>query len=85
MIGALLMPELGHLAMILALCLALVQASVPLVGAWRGDRLWMSLARPAAWGQFTFLVLAFACLAASFLSEDFSVRDVSENSNSELP
>ncbi|WP_286916425.1 heme lyase CcmF/NrfE family subunit [Pseudomonas sp. UBA6276] len=78
-------PELGHLAMILALCLALVQASVPLVGAWRGDRLWMSLARPAAWGQFTFLVLAFACLAASFLSDDFSVRYVAENSNSALP
>ncbi len=85
MIGALLVPELGHLAMILALCLALVQASVPLVGAWRGDRLWMSLARPAAWGQFTFLVLAFACLAASFLSDDFSVRYVAENSNSALP
>ena len=85
MIGALLVPELGHLAMILALCLALVQASVPLVGAWRGDPLWMSLARPAAWGQFTFLALAFACLAASFLSDDFSVRYVAENSNSALP
>ena len=29
-------PELGHLALILALCLALVQSSLPLVGAWRG-------------------------------------------------
>lgn len=44
-------PELGHLALILALCLALVQSSLPLVGAWRGDRQWMSLARPAAWGS----------------------------------
>ena len=85
MIGALLVPELGQLAMILALCLALVQASVPLVGAWRGDRLWMSLARPAAWGQFTFLLFAFACLAYSFLVDDFSVRYVAENSNSALP
>ena len=85
MIAALLVPELGQLSMILALCLALVQASVPLVGAWRGDRLWMGLARPAAWGQFTFLVLAFACLAASFLNDDFSVRYVAENSNSALP
>lgn len=41
-------PELGHLAMILALGFALVQAIIPLIGAWRGDRLWMSLARPAA-------------------------------------
>ena len=85
MIGVLLLPELGQLAMILALCLALVQASVPLVGAWRGDRLWMSLARPAAWGQFTFLLMAFACLAYSFLVDDFSVRYVAENSNSALP
>ena len=30
-------PELGHLAMILALCLCLVQATLPLIGAWRGD------------------------------------------------
>ncbi|MFO6386227.1 hypothetical protein ACLBYN_77505, partial [Pseudomonas aeruginosa] len=52
-------PELGHLALILALCLALVQSSLPLVGAWRGDRQWMSLARPAAWGQFAFLAFAF--------------------------
>ena len=47
----LIIPELGHLAMILALCLALVQATLPLIGAWRGDRQWMSLAVPAAWGQ----------------------------------
>lgn len=44
-------PELGHLAMILALCMALVQATLPLIGAWRGDRQWMSLAQPAAWGS----------------------------------
>jgi cytochrome c-type biogenesis protein CcmF len=36
-------PELGHLAMILALCLAAVQATLPLIGAWRGDRMWMGL------------------------------------------
>ncbi len=42
-------PELGHLAMILALCLCLVQATLPLIGAWRGDHQWMSLAQPAAW------------------------------------
>jgi hypothetical protein len=35
---------------------------VPLLGAWRGDRLWMSLAQPAAWGQFAFLLFAFGCL-----------------------
>ena len=59
MTSGIFIPELGHLAMILALCFALVQAVVPLLGAWRGDRLWMSLAQPAAWGQFTFLLFAF--------------------------
>jgi len=78
-------PELGHLGMILALCLALVQGSLPLIGAWRGDRLWMSLAAPAAWGQFAFLLFAFACLTQAFLVDDFSVAYVASNSNSALP
>ncbi|YCH20062.1 heme lyase CcmF/NrfE family subunit [Pseudomonas sp. D1-3] len=78
-------PELGHLAMILALCLALVQATLPLIGAWRGDRQWMSLAQPAAWGQFAFLAFAFACLTYSFMVDDFSVAYVAQNSNTALP
>ncbi|SEI39743.1 cytochrome c-type biogenesis protein CcmF [Azotobacter beijerinckii] len=78
-------PELGHLGMILALCLALVQGSLPLIGAWRGDRLWMGLAQPAAWGQFAFLLFAFACLTQAFLVDDFSVAYVAGNSNSALP
>jgi cytochrome c-type biogenesis protein CcmF len=78
-------PELGHLAMILALCFAVVQASVPLWGAWRGDRQWMGLAQPAAWGQFAFLLFAFGCLTWSFMNDDFSVAYVAENSNSHLP
>ncbi len=78
-------PELGHLAMILALCFALVQATIPLFGAWRGDRQWMALAQPAAWGQFTFLVFAFGSLTYSFMTDDFSVGYVANNSNSALP
>ncbi|EIK53977.1 cytochrome c-type biogenesis protein CcmF [Stutzerimonas stutzeri TS44] len=78
-------PELGHLAMILALCLACVQGTLPLIGAWRGDRQWMSLAQPAAWGQFAFLAFAFACLTYAFMVDDFSVSYVAQNSNSALP
>jgi len=78
-------PELGHLAMILALCLALVQSTLPLIGAWRGDRQWMSLAQPAAWGQFAFLAFAFACLTYAFMVDDFSVAYVAQNSNTALP
>lgn len=85
MTSGIFIPELGHLAMILALCFALVQAVVPLLGAWRGDRLWMSLAQPAAWGQFAFLLFAFGCLTYAFMADDFSVAYVAGNSNSALP
>jgi cytochrome c-type biogenesis protein CcmF len=78
-------PEIGQLALILALLISLVQATLPLIGAARGDRVWMGLARPAAQGQFLFVALAFACLAWSFVNNDFSVLNVATNSNSQLP
>ncbi|MCJ8167913.1 heme lyase CcmF/NrfE family subunit [Atopomonas sediminilitoris] len=77
--------ELGQLALILAFCLAAILAVFPLLGAWRGNALWMSLARPAAWGQFAMLVFSFACLTQAFLVDDFSVAYVASNSNSALP
>ncbi len=78
-------PEIGHFALILALLLALVQSILPIVGAARGDRVWMSVARPAARGQALFVTLAFGCLVTSFVSNDFSVVNVASNSNSQLP
>jgi cytochrome c-type biogenesis protein CcmF len=78
-------PELGHFALILALLLALVQGTLPLVGAARGVREWMALAKPAAQGQFLFVVIAFGCLVWSFLQNDFSVLNVASNSNTQLP
>jgi cytochrome c-type biogenesis protein CcmF len=78
-------PEIGNLALILALCLALVQGIVPLAGAARRDIGWMRLAVPAAQGQFAFVVIAFALLVWSFVSNDFSVTYVATNSNSALP
>ncbi len=76
---------MGQLTLILALCFAIVQAIVPLLGAWRGDHLWMSLAKPATYGQFACLVFAFSCLAHSFMTNNFSVAYVTNNSNSALP
>jgi cytochrome c-type biogenesis protein CcmF len=78
-------PEIGHFALIVALCIAVVQAIVPMVGSLRGDTGWMALARPAAQGQFVFVAIAFACLAWSFVNNDFSVLNVASNSNSSLP
>jgi len=78
-------PELGHFALIVALLLALTQAILPLIGAQRGNLTLMSVARPAAQGQFVFSLLAFGCLAYSFMVNDFSVENVASNSFSQLP
>ncbi len=78
-------PELGHFALILALLVAIVQSTLPLAGAALGAPRLMALARPAARAQFFLVVVAFACLAAAFVGNDFSVQNVATNSNSELP
>ncbi len=78
-------PEIGQFALILALLLALTQGVLPIAGAARGIPAWMALARPAAQGQFTFIAIAFGCLAWSFANNDFSVLNVASNSNSQLP
>jgi len=78
-------PELGQLALILALLLALAQGILPLIGAWRGNRALMAVARPAAAGQAVFVALAFGILVWAFVHFDFSVRYVADNSNLALP
>ena len=78
-------PELGHLALILALCLSAAQAWFGIVGAQRSDGVWMSVVRPAAVTQALFVLAAFVMLAYSFLVSDFSVQYVAENSNVLLP
>ncbi len=78
-------PEAGHFALIVALLVALAQGTVPLVGAWRGDGALMSFARSAAVAQFALVALAFACLAYSFVTSDFSVELVAQHSNTQLP
>ena len=78
-------PELGNFALILALLLALIQGTLPLIGAARGIPSWIALARPVVQGQFVFVAIAFFCLAYSFVNSDFSVVNVAQNSNSNLP
>jgi len=78
-------PEIGQFALIIALLLALTQAILPLYGASHGNRTWMALAAPAGQAQFIFVVIAFSCLAYSFITNDFSVLNVAINSNSQLP
>ncbi|HEY6121285.1 MAG TPA: heme lyase CcmF/NrfE family subunit [Pyrinomonadaceae bacterium] len=78
-------PEIGLFALIIALLLALTQATIPLLGAARNNRSWIALAAPAGQAQFIFVAIAFGCLAYSFITNDFSVLNVATNSNSQLP
>ncbi len=77
--------ELGHFALVLALAVALVQMIVPMVGAQRGDSGLMAIARPAALVQFTLLAIVFAVLLHAYLTSDFSVKVVAENSHTAKP
>ena len=78
-------PELGHLSLIAAFVVALLQCLVSLWGAHIQSKRFISIARPAAAMQFTLILLAFACLIYSFVTNDFSVLNVAENSNASLP
>src|SRR4026209_772356 len=78
-------PEIGQFALVIALLLALTQATLPLIGASRGNRTWIALAKPTGQAQFLFVTIAFGCLVYSFITNDFSVLNVATNSNSQLP
>jgi cytochrome c-type biogenesis protein CcmF len=77
--------EVGQLALILALCLALVQTGALFIGAWRLDRSLMALGRTAAVLQFIFIATAFLSLGAGYVTGDFSIALVAEHSNSTQP
>jgi cytochrome c-type biogenesis protein CcmF len=78
-------PELGHFALIIGLCLSLTLTVVPLWGAWRGNAAAMSIAPSLAIGVLVFVAISFICLTIAFLQDDFSVEVVANNSNSLLP
>lgn len=79
------LPELGSFSLILALCLCAIQGTLPLIGAQKGNQLWMNLARPLAAGIFVFLSISIAFLTYAFLTDDFSVSYVAQHSNTLLP
>ena len=77
--------ESGHYALVLAFGLALIQSTVPILGArWRDFPL-MNVARSAAVAQLIFVAASFAALIVLHVSSDFSVVNVVENSHSMKP
>src|SRR5215210_7431481 len=77
--------EIGHYALVLALALAIIQGTVPFVGARLRDPILMGVAGTTAIGQFLFVALAFLALAACYVTSDFSVANVYQNSHSLKP
>ena len=77
--------ELGHFALILAFGIAIVQMILPMIGAHKGWRSWMAVADPAAISQLILVGFSFAALTWAFMSSDFSLKLVFENSHSAKP
>ncbi|MBI5925955.1 MAG: heme lyase CcmF/NrfE family subunit [Aquabacterium sp.] len=78
-------PELGQIALVLALAVSMLLSAMPLWGAYKDDAALMGLARPLARVLFVLIGAAFIALMASFIRHDFSVLYVASNSNSALP
>ncbi len=78
-------PELGHFALVLALALGVVQAIGPLIGAHYRDAALMRMADSTALMQFVFVALSFVALTICYVTSDFSVANVYENSHSAMP
>lgn len=77
--------ELGVFALVLALIVAVVQSTFPLLGAQLGIAAWVRLARPAAVLQCLLSLLSTALLVWCFWAGDYSVLYVAANSHSDLP
>ena len=77
--------ELGHFALILAFVMALVQTTVPLIGAQKSNTVLMEIGKPSAIAQFFTILLAFCALTNAYITSDFSVVNVAENSHSLKP
>lgn len=77
--------ELGHFAVILALAVAIIQSTVPLIGAQRRNAAWMAVGDPAAVVQFLLIGFSFAALTYAFVTSDFSLSLVVSNSHTLKP
>ena len=77
--------EIGQFALILALLVAALQATLPIIGAHKGYQDWMAIARPAALAQFGLVAIAFGCLTQLYVTSDFSVLNVVQNSHTAKP
>ncbi len=77
--------ELGHFALVLALAVAVLQSVLPMIGAWKRWGGWMAVAEPAAITQLMLVALSFGALTYAFVTSDFSLQVVVQNSHTDKP
>ncbi len=77
--------ELGHFALILAFCVALVQCASPLLGLWFRDARLLRVGESSAPVLFALIAFSFGALIWAHVASDFSVLNVFENSHSAKP
>ena len=78
-------PEIGNVALILSLFLAVSLSLLPMLGSYTGQTRLMLSAKPLSVGLGVMLLITFAMLTVAFAQDDFSVRYVAQNSNTALP
>jgi cytochrome c-type biogenesis protein CcmF len=77
--------ETGHYALILALGVAIVQMVLPVIGTRFRDPQLTAVAVPAAQAEFLLVGIAFIALMTAYVTSDFSVLNVWQNSHSAKP
>ena len=77
--------ELGHFALVLAFMLSIAQSVAPMIGAHIREPRLMEFGGAAANGQTIFIAIAFAALTNAYVTSDFSLLNVAENSNTAKP
>ncbi len=75
----------GQLALYCAFAFSLMQGVLPLIGHYRHNRYLTAIARPAALGQCVFVLVAYILLTIAFVTSDFTIIYVAENSHPLLP
>jgi len=77
--------EIGHFALVLALATSIVQSFAPLIGAWRREAGLMAIGPVAAVTSLALVAISFSALTYAYVTSDFSVQNVYENSHSLKP
>lgn len=77
--------ELGHFALVLSLVIAVATTVMPVVGARSGNPRLLAIAAPGAMLQLLLVGLAFGALTWAYVTSDFSVKNVFENSHTDQP